>query len=142
MDTDEGRGDKDMMDSTSGPGGKLIHEELTRQIIGAAMTLHRTLGVGFLEKVYENALAQELRSRGLTVEQQKPITVRYRGQPVGEYFADILVEGAVVLELRTVEQVTQVHEAQTMNYLRATGIRVGLVLNFAAPRLEWKRLVA
>ncbi len=129
------------MDIADRPKSKLIHEGATREIIGAAMEVHRTLGMGFLEKVYENALLFELRARGIAAESQKPISVHYKGQTVGEYFADIVVAGQVVLELKAVATLTAAHEAQMLNYLRATGLRVGLVLNFGAPRLEWKRLV-
>jgi len=106
------------------------------------MEVHRTLGVGFLEKVYENALVFELCARGITAESQKPISVHYKGRAVGEYFADIVVADRVILELKVAATLTEAHEAQMLNYLRATGLRVGLVLNFGAPRLEWKRLVA
>ena len=121
---------------------KLIHEEITREIIGAAMEVHRTPGVGFLEKVYENALVLEFRARGIAAESQTPVSVHYKGRVVGEYFADVVVAGGVILELKVADTLTKAHEAQMLNYLRATGLRVGLVLNFGAPRLDWKRLVA
>jgi len=124
----------------NGPKSKLIHEEITREIIGAAMEVHRTLGVGFLEKAHENSLVFELRGRGITAESQKPISVSYKGRAVGDYFADIVVADRVILELKVAATLTEAHEAQMLNYLRATGLRVGLVLNFGAPRLEWKRL--
>lgn len=124
------------------PQNKLIHEEITREIIGSAMEVHRTLGVGFLEKVYENALVFELHSREMTAESQKPVAVHYKGRAVGDYFADIVVADRVIVELKVVTKLTEAHEAQMLNYLRATGLRVGLLLNFGTPRLEWKRLVA
>ena len=138
MDTEEVR---DVAGIADRPKSKLIHEEITREIIGAAMEVHRTLGVGFLEKVYENSLVFELRARGITAESQKPVSVHYKGRAVGEYFADIVVADRVILELKVVAKLTEAHEAQMLNYLRATGLRVGLLLNFGTPRLEWKRLV-
>jgi GxxExxY protein len=109
-----------------------LHADLTRKIIGAARRVHRTLGTGFLEKVYENSLALELTDAGLIVAQSAPIEVRYRGQVVGVYEADILVNDLVVLELKAVEQLVTPHEVQLVNYLRATRIEVGLLINFGA----------
>ena len=121
--------------------GKLAHEALTRRIIGAAMEVHNTLGSGFLEKVYENALVLELRASGLRVEQQRAVSVCYKGQTVGDYVADLLVEDTVVVELKTVEALTAIHKAQLINYLKAGCVRVGLLFNFHAPKLQWERLV-
>jgi len=120
--------------------GRLLHRDLTEQIIGAAMEVHNTLGSGFLEKVYENALAVELRLRGLDVKQQHSTEVTYKGRVVGQYVADILVAGLVVMELKALDTLTGDHEAQVLNYLKATGLRIGLLINFGRPRLEWKRL--
>jgi GxxExxY protein len=117
------------------------HKQLTSVIIGAAMEVHRMLGSGFLEKVYENALVMELRDRGLKVEQQKAITVFYKNRVAGEYIADIIVEGVVILELKTVEHLTGVHQAQMLNYLKATKSEVGLLFNFHGQSLGWKRVV-
>ena len=100
-----------------------------------------TLGVGFLEKVYENALVHELRKQGLKVEQQLPIEVWYDGVVVGHYQADLLVEGSVILELKAVTALDTVHFAQCMNYLKATGLTLGLLINFGKPKLEIKRVV-
>lgn len=119
----------------------LVHGALTQAIIGAAMEVHNSLGSGFLEKVYENALAIELRSLGYLVEQQKPMIVRYKGQVVGEYLADLLVDGRVVVELKVADALTDLHLAQVLNYLRATNLEVGLLLNFHTARLQWKRVV-
>jgi len=110
--------------------GKLLHADLTERILQAFYTVYNALGYGFLEKVYENALTVELRRRGLQVEQQVPIRVYYAGEPVGEYFADLGVEGKVILELKAAEAISPAHEAQLLNYLRATGMSVGLLLNF------------
>ena len=106
------------------------HEELTEAIIGAFYAVYHALGYGFLEKVYENAFAFELRQRGFNVEQQKPIRVYYKQQLVGEYFADLVVNDLVILELKATRVLTKGHEAQLLNYLKATPYEVGLLLNF------------
>jgi GxxExxY protein len=116
-------------------------DDLTETIIGCAMKVSNTLGVGFLEKVYENALAVELRKAGLVPEQQKKISVTYDGVIVGDYSADILVNGQVILELKAVKFIDEIHKAQLLNYLKATGLRVGLILNFGTPKLGIKRMV-
>ena len=108
----------------------MLYEELTSKIIGAFYTVYNTLGHGFLEKVYENALAIELRKQGMKAEQQRRIDAFYDGQRVGEYFADIVVDGCVVLELKAAEVIAAEHEAQLINYLKATEMEVGLLLNF------------
>ncbi len=115
--------------------------EITQRIIGCAYTVSNTLGCGFLEKVYENALAHELRKGGLAVEQQRAIQVHYDGIIVGDYAADLLVDGRVLVELKTVQALNEVHMAQCMNYLKATGLHVCLLLNFAKPKLEMRRIV-
>lgn len=94
-----------------------------------------------MEKVYENALALEMRSVGLEVEQQSPVNVSYRGEIVGDHVADLVVNGVVIIEIKAVKALTKNHEAQLFNYLRATGLKVGLLLNFGSPRLEFRRLV-
>ncbi|GAB4433619.1 MAG: GxxExxY protein [Anaerolineae bacterium] len=106
------------------------NEQLTQTITGSAFKVHNTLGVGFLEKVYENALCIELAKQGLHISQQSPVTVYYEGEPVGEYFADILVENKVIIELKAVRELHGEHEVQLVNYLTATGINVGLLINF------------
>ncbi len=116
------------------------YADLTEKIIGAFFTVYNRLGYGFSEKVYENALVLELRKLGLKVEQQKRITVYYNGQVVGEYLADIVVNEAVLIELKAVRQLLKEHEAQLLNYLKATMIEVGLLLNFG-PKAEFKRKV-
>jgi GxxExxY protein len=121
--------------------GAYPHKELTEKIIGAAYVVHRELGVGFLEKVYETALVQELEERGVRVSSQAEIAVRYKGQPVGVYYADLLVGGKVICEIKAVEGLSSAHEAQLIHYLKAAGIKVGLLLNFGAKRLEIKRRV-
>lgn len=103
---------------------KLLHSEITGQIIKSFYEVYNTLGYGFLEKVYENALAFELRKAGLTAEQQRPIIVRYKGIAVGEYFADIFVNEIILVELKTTEKIVKAHEAQLLNYLHATEIEL------------------
>ena len=114
------------------------HKALTKQIIGAFYTVYNFLGYGFLEKVYENALAIELRALGLKVEQQARIAVYYAGQVVGEYYADLLINDTVILELKATRAISPEHEAQLLNYLKATPYEVGLILNFG-PEPEIKR---
>ncbi len=116
------------------------HQTLTREIINAFYKVYNALGQGFLEKVYENALALELRRRGLDVRQQQPLTVFYLGEPVGHYVADIIVEQRVILEIKAAETIIEAHEAQLLNYLRATEIEVGLILNFG-PKPQVKRKI-
>jgi len=116
------------------------HADLTKKIIGAFFKVYNILGYGFSEKVYENALVLELRKLGLQIEQQKPIVVYYGGQVVGEYFADIVVNGIVLVELKAVRKLLEAHEAQLLNYLKATTIEVGLLLNFG-PKAEFQRKV-
>jgi GxxExxY protein len=120
---------------------KLIHSQLTRQIIGAAMEVHSQLGSGFLESVYEEALSYELTIEGLLYERQKPIVVMYKGHSVGTYICDYLVDGKVLVELKAIQRLTSSDEAQLLNYLKATGIRIGLLFNFGAENLEYKRRV-
>jgi GxxExxY protein len=114
-------------------------QELTGKIIGCAMKVHSTLGPGFLESVYLNALAHEVRKAGLQVELQKSITVHYDGVVVGDFSADLLVAEEVMLELKANQTLVPANEVQLVNYLTATGIEIGLLINFGAPRLEFKR---
>jgi GxxExxY protein len=116
-------------------------DQITQAIIGCAYTVSNTLGSGFLEKVYENALAHELRKQGLNVASQHPLKVYYDGVVVGEYWADLLVEEQVIVELKTVKALDEVHMAQCLNYLRASGLPVCLLINFHKPRVEIKRII-
>ena len=106
------------------------HSEITQQIIGQAYYVHNSLGGGFLEKVYENALCKKLRDIGLKVSQQVPIRVVFEDVIVGDYFADILVNDSVILELKAIEEIKPIHEVQLVNYLKATEKEVGLIINF------------
>ncbi|MCK4467676.1 MAG: GxxExxY protein [Desulfobacterales bacterium] len=115
--------------------------EITYIINGAVFEVNKVLGAGFLEKVYEKALLIELRKRSLKAESQVPIQIKYKGNIVGDYFADIVVEGQVILELKAIEQMQKIHEAQLLNYLKATGFKIGLLINFRYPKAEIKRMV-
>lgn len=114
--------------------------QITEKIIGCAYAISNGLGVGFLEKVYENALVHEMRKTGLQVQQQYSIKVNYDNVVVGEYTADILVENEVLVELKVVNNLDSVHEAQCLNYLKATGKSICLLINFGKPKLEIRRL--
>ena len=113
--------------------------DLCGQVIGAAMKVHSTLGPGFLESVYQNALIWELRKAGLKSEAEKPISVHYDGQLVGAFTADVLVNDSVILELKAIQTLAKAHEVQLVNYLVATNIDEGLLLNIGAERLEFKK---
>ena len=118
-----------------------LEQELTQKILEGAFAVHNTLGCGFLEKVYSNALVFELRKIGLVCEQEVPFKVRYKDVVVGDYFADLLVEKRVLVELKACTGLDSVHEAQILNYLKASGIQVGLLLNFGKPKLQYRRFV-
>ena len=116
-------------------------ESLTENVLGAVFEVSNTLGVGFLEKVYERALVRELGLRGIRGAAQAPLTVAYKGQAVGEFFADILVEDVLVVELKCVERLGNEHMAQCLNYLRASGLSVCLLINFQRSKVEWRRVL-
>jgi GxxExxY protein len=116
------------------------HEDLTSKIIACAYKIHNTLGFGFLEAVYQNALLIELMKAGLQAEKEKKIKVYYQNQLVGDYMADIIVEDKVILELKSVKELHPAHSAQLINYLKATGIEIGLLINFGES-VEIKRKV-
>ena len=118
----------------------LLYEALTSKILEAAFETLNELGAGFLESVYEKALLIALRDKGLAAQAQVPLAVYFRGAVVGEFYADIVVENQVIVELKTAKQLAPEHLAQTINYLNATGIEVGLLLNFGNARLEYRRL--
>ena len=118
-----------------------IQDPLSERVIGCAWTIQRTLGCGFLEKVYENAMVHECRKAALSVVAQHPIRVIYDGIVVGEFAADLLVEGRLLVELKTVKTLDDIHLAQCLNYLKATGLKVCLLLNFGKPDLEIRRVV-
>lgn len=121
----------------------MIEDELntlSQKVIGCAYTVSNALGCGFLEKVYENALAYEMRKTGLRVEIQRPVQVIYDGVVVGEYFADLLIEGVLLIELKTTNGFSDIHKAQCINYLNATKLPLCLLINFGRPRVEIKRI--
>ena len=117
------------------------HREFTEKIIGCAYRVYNTMGFGFVESVYENCLLIELRKEGLNTESQAPIVVRYEGEVVGEFVADIVVDDTVIVELKSVRRTVLAHEIQLVNYLVATGKPVGLLLNFGERKVEVKRKV-
>ena len=121
--------------------GKIIYKDLSYNIIGLAMEVHNKLGYGFLEKVYENALMVLFRRERIEAKQQSSITVYFEEEIVGEYFADILVEEKIILELKAADSISSAHIAQTLNYLKATGLKLAILLNFGKEKLEYKRLV-
>lgn len=114
---------------------------LAEKVIGAAYQVSNVLGTGFLEKVYENALTFELKKQGIKVKQQYPIAIRYEGNIVGEYTADLLVEDSLLVELKAVEVLNTIHSAQCLNYLRATGLKICLLMNFGQTKVKVRRLV-
>ena len=117
----------------------LKHETITKIVIGCAFEVINELGAGFLESVYEKALVLALRQKGLSAQAQFPLKVFFRGECVGDFIADILVEQNVLVELKAVKALMPEHKAQIINYLNATGLEVGLLINFGTPRLEYKR---
>jgi GxxExxY protein len=120
---------------------ELLEKDLTEQIIAASYEVTYELGCGFLESVYQNALLISLAERGLTAVQEMPLKIQFHGKPVGDFYSDITVEKRVIIEVKAVRCLLSEHEAQLLNYLKATGIPVGLLINFGKPRLEWRRRV-
>ncbi len=120
---------------------KIIYKDLSYKIVGLAMQVHTELGYGFLEKVYENSLLILLRENRIEARAQVPIKVTFHGQIVGDYIADILVENSKILELKAQDKISEAHKAQTLNYLKATGLKLAILLNFGRKRLESERLV-
>ena len=129
--------EQDMQDTER--QSELQFGKITEAIIGCAFEVINELGVGFLESVYEKSLAIALQEKGLQVQCQHPIQVRFRNRVVGEYYADLLVEGKVIVEFKAVKAIAPEHQAQIINYLKATGIEVGLLINFGSSKLEYKR---
>ena len=127
------------MDKQDGQDTGLKHEQITKSVIGCAFEVINELGAGFLESVYEQALLLALRQKGLSAIAQHPVKVMFRGECVGDFYADIFVEEKVIVELKTVKTIAPEHQAQIINYLNATGIEVGLLINFGNPKLEYKR---
>jgi GxxExxY protein len=120
---------------------RLIHEDVTFEIIGAAMEVHRILGPGFLEAVYQRSMEVELRQRGLEFNCQRRVVLRYKGEALGEHVLDLVVDGKVVVELKAVKEMNDQHRAQLISYLKAAQLPVGLLINFAATQLQYKRFL-
>ena len=120
---------------------EILYKELSYAVVGAAMEVHRILGPGFLEEVYESALAHELALRRISFERQKRLPVCYKGELAGSYVADLVVDGQIVLELKAISRLTLIHEAQAHHYLAATGLRLAILLNFGSTSLQQKRIV-
>jgi GxxExxY protein len=119
----------------------VITPELTHQIIGSAMEVHNLLGPGFIESIYQRALLHELALHSLSTETERHIEVRYKGQLVGKHRLDMIVSGEVVVELKAVGSIVDVHLAQALSYLKASKLELALILNFGEPRLTWKRVI-
>jgi GxxExxY protein len=120
---------------------KLLHESLTQEIIGAAFEVHNVLGYGFLEKVYQRALQTELLRRNINAEVERRITIRYKDIVVGDYVADLFIEGKVIVELKVSKSYNTEDEAQLLNELKATGVKIVLLINFGRAKVEFKRLI-
>jgi|SRR5215204_2975309 len=117
----------------------MLYEDLTKKALEACFEVTRELGAGFLESVYEKALLIALQEKGLSAKAQFPLAVKFRGRVVGEFYADVLLEDKVIIELKAVRALTPEHHAQLINYLNATGIDIGLLVNFGNPKLEFRR---
>jgi GxxExxY protein len=120
---------------------KIVYKDLSYKIVGLAMELHTELGFGFLEKVYENGLMVLFEENDITAVQQYPIAVEFHRKVIGDYVADIIVENTIIVELKALEKISEIHKAQTLNYLKATNYRLALLINFGKWRLEYHRLV-
>lgn len=117
-----------------------IHVELTKQIIGAAIAVHRSLGPGFLESIYEKALIIELTQMGMSIGCQVPINIQYRGKPIGMHRLDLIVENRIVVEIKAIKEIDDVHKAVVLSYLKATSLNIGLIINFARSKIITTRL--
>jgi|SRR5205809_7376890 GxxExxY protein len=120
---------------------EFFHKQLSYKVIGLAMEVHRKLGGGFLEKVYENVFMIVLKREKIKAIQQAPITVWFEGEIVGEYFADTLVEDSIIIELKAIENLSPAHRSQTVNYLKATKLKVAYLINFGKQSLEYERFI-
>jgi len=120
---------------------KVIYRELSYQVMEAVFEVHNTLGVGFIEQVYEKALVHELALRGIPFERQKRVTISYKGQVVGKHRLDIIVDGKIVLELKAVSELNNVFKQRVLSYLKATGLKLGILINFGTPKVQYIRIV-
>jgi len=123
------------------PGEEYLHQELTKDILASAFRVHNSIGCGLLEKVYGNAMSWDLKLNNRNVVEEKEFKVVYREREVGAYYGDLVVDEKVIVEVKAVEKLNNVHRAQLLNYLRISGMRVGLLLNFANPKLEYERII-
>lgn len=119
----------------------ILYKELSYKIIGLAIEVHKELGYGFLEKVYENALVILFEENDLKIEQQKQIIVNFHGKEIGNYISDLLIEDKIIIELKVATKIKDVHKAQVANYLKATGKRLGIIINFGKEKLEYERVI-
>jgi GxxExxY protein len=129
------------MDTNEHEEGQILHKELVYSIVGCALEVLNTLGHGLHEKPYENALAVEFKLRGIPVEQQRRFDVLYKTVQVGEFVPDLIASGAVVVDAKVIERITDLERGQMLNYLRITKLRVGLIINFKRQKLEWERII-
>lgn len=120
---------------------KLIYKDLTYKIIGLAMEVHNELGYGFLEKVYENAMKVQFSKSNIKADFQVQFKVNFKGEVIGEFYPDIIVDDKVILELKAVEKINDIHKAQILNYLKVTKLKLGLILNFSKEKLEYERII-
>lgn len=128
-------------ESTEFTENKYPYSKITNKIIKCAIEIHKALGPGFLESIYENALIYELKQQGLKVEKQKLIPITYKETVVGEHHLDLLVEGEVIIENKTVKEFNDIHQAQILSYLKATGKKIGLLINFAKTKIDIRRMI-
>ena len=129
------------MEFTHIPGEKILYRDLSYKIVGLAMKVHTELGYGFLEKVYENALMVAFEENGIVAVQQAPIEIIFHDRVIGTFYADILVEKSIILELKSQEKIIDINRAQSLNYLKATKLRLAILLNFAKKRLGYERVI-
>ncbi len=120
---------------------KIIYKELSYEIIGSAMNVYNTLNYGYLEKVYEKALTISLKKKKITVETQIPIKIIFEGEVVGDYICDMLIDNLIIVEVKAVKNLSQIHVAQLINYLRGANKKLGLLINFGSDKLEYKRVL-
>lgn len=119
----------------------ILYKNMAYKLVGIAMKVHNDLGSGYLEKVYENAMMLHFKKENIKAEQQQKLNVIYLGEVIGHYIADILVEESIILEIKVAEKITEVHVSQVLNYLKTTGNRLGIIINFKNEKLEYKRVV-
>jgi GxxExxY protein len=129
------------MDTNEHEEGQILHRELVYSIVGCALEVLNTLGHGLHEKPYENALVIEFGLKCIPFEQQRRFGIDYKGVPVGEFIPDLIARSAVVVDAKVIERITDLERGQMLNYLRITKLRVGLILNFKKPKLEWERII-